>query len=524
MIFIGPKLSNPDSHFRMNIVDSIGTSNDLLIDLCHHRKEENIFDKIDEFLEKHSNERIVVYNPFIDDDFFFNFHERFPELSLVTFFSDDEWRCFNYDRYIALFSDVYAITDRHHLKLYEQWGFTNCVYTPWACNPKKFYRIGLCTKRYDVTFIGAAYGKRVEYIQYLAANGINIKLFGSGWERFSELNKHHGGYVSSSDLVQIINESKINLNFLWTSFDEEVFAVKGRTFELAGCCAFQLCNSFKGVYEFFKDGIEVDTFRSKEELLEKVVYYLKNEEKREEIAKRAYETIKKNHTWKNRFNAIFSVLESNSAKRRRFKARIIVLTQGRIEDYDIPSSDENIHIEVQRVEYGSANMSDKYDGVLILENPIQISARKLYMWTFGLAIGTNEFVVANFYTKDLDNNVWIRFTEKDISGENHKEIRNLPLESILFRNVEAYEKFKRGEIGTTEFSVIEYPVFLAKGLSRRKTRKLRIKFGYYDRQHHLSQSLRRFKLFRVIGIIRDIFLQKGFSLIIRYFVACLRLV
>ena len=61
MIFIGAELSDPHAHFVTNIIASIGTGEDLIIDLLNINDSEMIFAKITSHLHNH-DEQFVIYN------------------------------------------------------------------------------------------------------------------------------------------------------------------------------------------------------------------------------------------------------------------------------------------------------------------------------------------------------------------------------------------------------------------------------------------------------------------------------
>ncbi|OCC15877.1 hypothetical protein DBT_0802 [Dissulfuribacter thermophilus] len=306
MIFIGPDLSNPHSHFRTNIIDSIGNGHDLIIDLYNVKNSEEIYSRILEHTQKY-NEEIVIYNAYEDENFFIYFKQRFPKLKLITIFSDDEWRHSNYDRYLALYSDIFTIAVKKNISAYHSYGLSNVYYMQWACNPKKYYPIPGLEKKYSVTFIGAAYGKRVEYIRYLLKNNIDIKIFGPKWNHYIGFSKHWGGILSHDKMLEIISQSKINLNFLWTSRDPNRSTIKGRTLELAACKGFQLSNYTEEFKNYgFIEGNHIAIFNNKKDLLEKINFYLTHDDERETIAQRAYNHVLKNHTWQHRFDGLFN--------------------------------------------------------------------------------------------------------------------------------------------------------------------------------------------------------------------------
>ncbi len=66
-----------------------------------------------------------------------------------------------------------------------------------------------------------------------------------------------------------------------------------RFFEFNACNAFGLTEYAPGYKSLFKEGVDIVTFKNKEELLNKIKYYLKNESTREKIANCAYLKTKK---------------------------------------------------------------------------------------------------------------------------------------------------------------------------------------------------------------------------------------
>ena len=120
MIFIGAELSDPHAHFVTNIVACIGSGDDLIIDLLKVETSEDICARIEQHLQSH-DDRYVIYNAYTVEDFFFDLKKRFPQLRLITVFSDDEWRHANYDRYLALYSDVFTIAVKSNLGKYRSY-------------------------------------------------------------------------------------------------------------------------------------------------------------------------------------------------------------------------------------------------------------------------------------------------------------------------------------------------------------------------------------------------------------------
>ena len=65
----------------------------------------------------------------------------------------------------------------------------------------------------------------------------------------------------------------------------------------------------KRTWELFQIGEEIETFKTLEELKEKIKFYLENPEKRKEIAEKGYLRAHKEHTYKKRLSELVSKIE-----------------------------------------------------------------------------------------------------------------------------------------------------------------------------------------------------------------------
>ena len=104
----------------------------------------------------------------------------------------------------------------------------------------------------------------------------------------------------------IIANSKIVIN---THRDEICDYGNIRDFEVTGLGSLLLTDKPDKMSELFVDGKEYVSFRNKDDLLEKIEYYLKNDEKREEIALAGMEKTHKNYLASHRALKIKKVLD-----------------------------------------------------------------------------------------------------------------------------------------------------------------------------------------------------------------------
>ena len=134
-------------------------------------------------------------------------------------------------------------------------------------------------KKYDLTFIGGLNEERQKYIDKFGIK--HISAFGR-------------------DYVEEIKRSKICFN---KSISHDLNA---KYFEILGAGSFMLTNENKSFLEFVDNNeyIEKMFYYSDDDLQDKINYYLKNEDERDFIAKKANEFILENHTFESRIKII----------------------------------------------------------------------------------------------------------------------------------------------------------------------------------------------------------------------------
>ena len=138
-----------------------------------------------------------------------------------------------------------------------------------------------------VMFIGYAERKRLDYLNYLAENGVIVDVYGNGWNKsyyrrrlHDKLNCYYTSLIGR-DYAEAISNSSISLCFL-RELNRDLHT--SRTLEIPACQGFMLAERTDEHTYLFREGVEAEFFDSKEELLKKVVYYQANPEERKKIA------------------------------------------------------------------------------------------------------------------------------------------------------------------------------------------------------------------------------------------------
>lgn len=254
-----------------------------------------------------------------------------PKTKTVAIFGDDSSQFDNFSRYYSLLFDYSFTTLKRYHRKYKKDGVKG-VFDTNLTDTHSFKPL-IAKRKYDVTFVGSQKldkSGRYEMIKYLKDNGIKVRVYGFGWKNFPEMRDIYHGSTSNEEMVQILNESKINLCFSKDNFGRP--QLKAKAFEVSACNSFMLCEFAPDYNDYFKEGKEIIMFRGKEDLLKKVKYYLKNKKAREKIALKAYKKTVRDYGL---YNEIKYMIEKTKNKTEhselpKVKGDVFVLTRNEI--------------------------------------------------------------------------------------------------------------------------------------------------------------------------------------------------
>jgi len=240
------------------------------------------------------------------------------------------------------------------------------IYCQEAANPN-IYKPRDLPVEFDVTFVGQAYGERPAYIKYLLDQGVDVRVWGWGWQNFSpeavavavaannslmrraaNIGKALltpagwqavgrrltnlvaapfektgkgcservtlpasmvGGILSDEEMIRMYSRSRINIGFSSCGntheTGERIAQVRLRDFEVPMSGGFYMVEYMEELEEFFDIGKEIVCYTDKDDLVDKIKYYLKHDDERESIRKAGYERCLRDHTWHKRFKTVF---------------------------------------------------------------------------------------------------------------------------------------------------------------------------------------------------------------------------
>ncbi len=152
------------------------------------------------------------------------------------------------------------------------------------------------TKEIDVIFVGSKDNKRKRYIEYLKKNRVGVIWFGPGADNPP---------IYLDELFQKYKKSKLILNF---TRDKHGFSA--RVFKAMGLGSMVLTEYCEDIGKIFEKGKHLDWFFTKEECLEKIQFYLKNNDLRERIAASGAEYVQSNFSWSKIIDRILEVINT----------------------------------------------------------------------------------------------------------------------------------------------------------------------------------------------------------------------
>jgi len=247
------------------------------------------------FLERPDKLLVLLYKDIFDYDSLVKYSNIYGTETIIWLFDDDKRYPFTKELVNCFDKVVTTIKHRHDER--KQKGI-NSILAQFAAN-HYLYRKLLVEKKYDVVFIGQNFENREEYISFLQNNGINVETYGKGWKGSNK--------ISQKDLIKIMNESKICLNFSSSAGNPHLKFIKGRVFEVPATGSFLLTETCEELEDYFVIGKHLDVFDDKNQLLEKVKYYLKHERVREQIAKDSMIHVLGNYTFEKYLKKVIDI-------------------------------------------------------------------------------------------------------------------------------------------------------------------------------------------------------------------------
>ena len=238
----------------------------------------------------------------------------YPDVSM-TFHGGNIPKCL--PKYELIFTTkTFGIND-----LKDNFGTNRAVFVPHGFDPEIHRKIKVEDRdsalyACDASFIGTWSPKKEKYLAGIKAAlpNLSLRIWGNQWS------KSNSPILASSimhkevlgDLYAIaIRASKINLGILSERVEGASSGdlITSRTFHIPGCGGFMLHERNEESVLYFDEGTEVGFFDGEEELVEKVRYYLANEQERLQVAEAGYQRALRDHSLDERAKTVLMHME-----------------------------------------------------------------------------------------------------------------------------------------------------------------------------------------------------------------------
>lgn len=230
------------------------------------------------------------------------------------------------------------------------------LWWPMASNPKYFKPYDM-PRNIPVSFVGANYALRARYVSCLLEHGVDVQAFGPTWryaartpfraraKRLTLLSQaaigrtperratstarlaehdfnlkldarfrpHLHPPVSDEELIRLHSRSQVSLGFVEVHDRNDPSRevrrhVHLREFEAPMCGALYCTGHLDELTHFFEPGREIVTYRSEEELLDRVQYLLRHPVQAETIRRAGRRRALAEHTYHHRYLSLFAAI------------------------------------------------------------------------------------------------------------------------------------------------------------------------------------------------------------------------
>lgn len=279
------------------------------------------FKRYDEFLFRRLAKRVIDLNPdlvigtyrFINPLCIQSIKKELPLIPIIHI-NPDAITTFEYQQIFASPYDFYFTKDPFIVNFMQAKMKLNAHYLPEALNPRVHQsphvnRLDLeKSVGIDVVSFGTMYPYRAKMISELIKQGIDVTLFGVPDRRFSseEISRNFiNEYITGNRKAEILFGSKIIFNNFHYA---EIESSNVKYFEISGIGGFQICDYKPILEEYSKIDVNKYTYKTIDEAIELIKYYLPRPEERHRLADEQMEYFHQNHTYEHRVTQILNTI------------------------------------------------------------------------------------------------------------------------------------------------------------------------------------------------------------------------
>ena len=183
-----------------------------------------------------------------------------------------------------------------------------------AFEPSLLERLSGTTPTIPVSFVGnisASHASRVQWLEHVCGR-VSVKVWipsTQGLPEKSAITRHRHEAAWGLEMYEVLHQSSMTLNHHVDV--AEAYAGNLRLFEATGVGTLLVTDWKKNLHEMFEPGKEVISYRSPEECVELVEYYLDHEEERRAVAAAGQRRTLRDHTYHQRMQELVSLVQKH---------------------------------------------------------------------------------------------------------------------------------------------------------------------------------------------------------------------
>lgn len=282
--------------------NKIDVTIDKLLRTYSDKYDRSVFTKLANRVNEYNPELVVCVYRFIHPVFVKNV--KLPNRKVIHI-NPDALTTFEYQQIFASDYDVWFTKDPYIVHFMRDNMHLNAYYYNEAFSIRNHKKPD-CPKQemeqvvdIDVMTYGTMYPYRVNMLKQVLNAGIDLKVFGVIPHRFynGELDKsYQNKYITGVEKSKILYGAKIVFNQMHYA---EIEGVNCRFFEVNGSGAFQISDYRPILHELLPVDPDLVSFKTIDEGISKIKYYLEHPEERYEIADKVYRHFISNYSYDN---------------------------------------------------------------------------------------------------------------------------------------------------------------------------------------------------------------------------------
>lgn len=207
--------------------------------------------------------------------------------------------------------DLILTSFPHYVERFRKMGIKS-EYFKISFDQRVLNKVGENKRIYDVVFIGSFSPHHIEGTKIMEkiAREVKADFWGYGAESLpisSPIRKNFHGEAWGLNMYKILSQSKIVINRHISV--AENYANNMRLYESTGMGAMLITDHKDNLDDLFKIDKEVIAYKNIDELIKKIRFYLKNEKKREQVAKEGQKRTLKDYSYEKRMKELINIID-----------------------------------------------------------------------------------------------------------------------------------------------------------------------------------------------------------------------